>query len=183
MRFIVAECTRSNCGLYNKSVLTWSTKCSFTLSMEGSLVDKIDLQALHFSGTYCHKTGTRPPSCQTPRQPTIYVLADMWENNKLLFYTELKFKFQISKPISWNLCVTGLVFFLRKIKSRCAQHSLNVRTALYGTRSNLSTTSTKKWKKMCNNSRKISRSYNKWTKLVKRAPFCLNLKLFPKLFK
>ena len=24
------------------------------------------------SGTYCHKTGTRPPSCGTPQQPTIY---------------------------------------------------------------------------------------------------------------
>ena len=24
------------------------------------------------SGTYCHKTGTKPPSCVTPRQPTIY---------------------------------------------------------------------------------------------------------------
>ena len=28
------------------------------------------MQKLH--GTYCHKTGTRPPSCGTPRQPTIY---------------------------------------------------------------------------------------------------------------
>ena len=35
-------------------------------------MDKIDLQALHLNGTYCHKTGIRPPSCQTPRQPTIY---------------------------------------------------------------------------------------------------------------
>ena len=25
------------------------------------------------SGTYCHKTGTRPPSCITPQEPTIYV--------------------------------------------------------------------------------------------------------------
>ena len=25
------------------------------------------------SGTYCHKIGTRPPSCATPRQPTIYL--------------------------------------------------------------------------------------------------------------
>ena len=27
--------------------------------------------AINHSGTYCHKTGTRPPSCITPRQPTI----------------------------------------------------------------------------------------------------------------
>ena len=32
--------------------------------MEGSLVNKKDLQALYLSGTYCHKTSTRPPSCQ-----------------------------------------------------------------------------------------------------------------------
>ena len=25
------------------------------------------------SGTYCHKTGTRPPNCVTTRQPTIYL--------------------------------------------------------------------------------------------------------------
>ena len=31
-----------------------------------------DLQALYLSGTYCHKTGTRPPSCNMPRGPTIY---------------------------------------------------------------------------------------------------------------
>ena len=43
------------------------------LNLEGSLVDRTDLQALYFSGTYCHKTSIQPPSCQTPRQPTIYV--------------------------------------------------------------------------------------------------------------
>ena len=46
-------------------------QCSFILTMEGSLVDRTDLPALYLSGTYCHKTSTRPPSCQTPRQPTI----------------------------------------------------------------------------------------------------------------
>ena len=25
------------------------------------------------SWTYCHKTGTRPPNCVKPRQPTIYI--------------------------------------------------------------------------------------------------------------
>ena len=31
---------------------------------------KTDLQALYLSGTYCHRTGTRPPSCTKPRKPT-----------------------------------------------------------------------------------------------------------------
>ena len=31
-----------------------------------------DLQALYLSRTYCHKTCTRPPTCVTLRQPTIY---------------------------------------------------------------------------------------------------------------
>ena len=35
--------------------------------------DEMDLLALYLSGTDCHKTGTRPPSCTTPRQPTINV--------------------------------------------------------------------------------------------------------------
>ena len=26
----------------------------------------------HFSGTYCHRTDSRPPSCVTPQQPTIH---------------------------------------------------------------------------------------------------------------
>ena len=34
--------------------------------MEGLLVSKMDLQALNLSGTYCHKTGIRPPSCAKP---------------------------------------------------------------------------------------------------------------------
>ena len=32
---------------------------------------KKDLQALHLSRTYLHKTSTEPPSCGKPRQPTI----------------------------------------------------------------------------------------------------------------
>ena len=36
----------------------------FHFNNEGSLVDTIDLQALNLSGTYCHKTSKRPPSCQ-----------------------------------------------------------------------------------------------------------------------
>ena len=50
---------------------------SLVSTTEGSLVDKTDLLALNLSGTYCHKTGTRPPSCQAPQQPTIYAMASI----------------------------------------------------------------------------------------------------------
>ena len=33
-------------------------------------MNKRDQLALYLSGTYCHKAGTRPPSCVTPWQPT-----------------------------------------------------------------------------------------------------------------
>ena len=33
-----------------------------------------DFQALYLSGTYCHETGIRPPSCKMPREPTIYAI-------------------------------------------------------------------------------------------------------------
>ena len=49
-------------------VHAWSVLCMCTYHR----VIFIYIQKLQFSGTYCHKTGTRPPSCQTPRQPTIY---------------------------------------------------------------------------------------------------------------
>ena len=37
-------------------------------------MSKTNLQALNLSGTYCHKTGTRPPNCNTPRELTIFIL-------------------------------------------------------------------------------------------------------------
>ena len=42
------------------------TKCCLNKSV---LTHLLTYQA---SGTYCHKTITRPPSCVTPQQPTIY---------------------------------------------------------------------------------------------------------------
>ena len=39
-------------------------------------MNKTDLLALYLCGTYCHKTGTRPASCVTPRQPTTSMSPD-----------------------------------------------------------------------------------------------------------
>ena len=50
-----------------RNIILWVNNVNpvfFILTMEGSLVNKTDLQALYLSGTYCHKTGTRPPSCK-----------------------------------------------------------------------------------------------------------------------
>ena len=52
---------------------------------------KADLQDLFLSGIYCHKTGTRPPSCNKPREPTMYVRAFLmighlkYKSNFILF--------------------------------------------------------------------------------------------------
>ena len=45
----------------------------FDLMSGNILVNTTDLQALYLSGTFCHKTGTRPPSCTMPQERTIYV--------------------------------------------------------------------------------------------------------------
>ena len=48
-------------------VRTLSNKTESRLRHEKGLVQSnTDLQALYLSGTYCHKTGTRPPSCTLP---------------------------------------------------------------------------------------------------------------------
>ena len=54
--------------------LLWSICLFLFLSFinGGIFSEQRDLLALYLSGTYCHKTGTRPPSCVTPWQPTIY---------------------------------------------------------------------------------------------------------------
>ena len=44
-------------------------------------MNKVGLQALSLSGTYSHKTGTRPPSCGTPQQPTINVFLCIFIEN------------------------------------------------------------------------------------------------------
>ena len=45
----------------------------FLVSIYLSRLATSDLQALYLSGTYCHKTSTRPPSCNTPRELTVYL--------------------------------------------------------------------------------------------------------------
>ena len=47
-------------NLQQQQNLTSATKCSFILTMEGSLADKIELPALYLSKTYCHK-GVQDP--------------------------------------------------------------------------------------------------------------------------
>ena len=61
--------------IYRQStILLLLTRNMFYLfQLQGNLlVNKTELQALYLSGTYCHKTGTRPPCCNTPREPTIH---------------------------------------------------------------------------------------------------------------
>ena len=49
----------------NKTKLTNDHFIFFISTMEGSLANNIDLPALYLRETYCHKTGTRPPSLTT----------------------------------------------------------------------------------------------------------------------
>ena len=54
---------RTSSDVTNKCV-NFVNQMYFHFTMEGSLVNKRELLALHLSGTYCHKTITRPSSCQ-----------------------------------------------------------------------------------------------------------------------
>ena len=61
----------------------------FILTLEWSLVNKTDLIDLFLSGTYCHKTGTRPPSCITPRKPTIHSNKNFTKTRQFLHRNDL----------------------------------------------------------------------------------------------
>ena len=63
----------------------------------GIVSDKRDLLALYLSGTYCHKSGTRPPSSVTPWQLTIYrSLSLIFWWHKLFYNLILVFDFKIT---------------------------------------------------------------------------------------
>ena len=83
----------------------------FLLSTEGSLVNKRDLLALYLSGTFCHKTGTRLPSCDIYRQPTMYYLPtlDSRETYKTL---QLKYTYTLILPVPMQPLVFRIVFSL-----------------------------------------------------------------------
>ena len=61
---------------------------------EVSLVNKIDLQALNLSRTYCHKNGTRTPRCVTPWQLTIYSV-----NSALWSFSVLRFSLMVNSSV------------------------------------------------------------------------------------
>ena len=63
--------------------------------------------ALYLSGTYCHKTGTRTPSCGSPRQPTIYTTMPTSEQT----YHSKLFQFvQKLLKIFWCLHISGYIY-------------------------------------------------------------------------
>ena len=62
-------------SLYNST----SSQHRYAPGFKGKhIVNKRNLLAFYLSGTYCHKTGTRPPSCVAPQQWTIYVKMKMF---------------------------------------------------------------------------------------------------------
>ena len=80
----------------------------FILTTEGSLMNKLDLPTIFLSGTYCHKTGTRPPSCLSPRQPTMHANFSWWRHalSIMMLYTRSLtqeiFSIMSSKTSIWN---------------------------------------------------------------------------------
>ena len=67
-------------------------------------MNKTDLQAFYPSGTYCQKTGTRPPSCSKPRQPTIYVTGFPYEITNLVIDSKNNYL--------WLCVMCGFNFFV-----------------------------------------------------------------------
>ena len=64
----------------------------------------MNLQALKLKGTYCYKTGTRPPGCTKPQEPTIYPL-NLPDTQVLVFSVTTK----RSKSSPCNFFHVGLV--------------------------------------------------------------------------
>ena len=74
-------------------------------------------QRINLSGTYCHKTGTRPPSFTTPWEPTIYALPHVQYSISFLircFETQV-FYFLVFQKLSKMLidnCTSGSAPFV-----------------------------------------------------------------------
>ena len=93
-------------------------KCSFiftTFTTEGFLVDKMDLLALYLSGTYRHKTGTRPPSCQ---------LLD----NRLLMPMRVRHKSRKGSVIVLSTDIPDWIYsyIIQSLVSTVSESSLNI---------------------------------------------------------
>ena len=78
-----------------KTVLTSST--SVLSSINGGIIsEQKRLTSPNLSETYCHRTGTRPPICMTPQQPTVYkflqrMVFSIWEEDcgKLVNWSDI----------------------------------------------------------------------------------------------
>ena len=90
--------------LYPLFWVVWLAYIVFILYYNGK--SPIYLLALYLSGTYCQKTGTRPPSCAAPRQPTIYLA--LWSSAfSEIFCTIVKVRFG---PLGLELRPRALLF-------------------------------------------------------------------------
>ena len=78
----------------------------FLSSMEISLVNKIDLLA------YCHQTGTRPPSCVTPRQLNIHPIVSK--------VTILQIKVAEIQCLLGRVCDCSSLMILHYTQSQCS---------------------------------------------------------------
>ena len=76
----------------------------FTLNTKEPLVNKTDLLALFLGGTYCHKTGIRPPSSTSPWEPTIYI-SDKFDVQMIIVCPIIQFVCILetfSDPFKWE---------------------------------------------------------------------------------
>ena len=68
--------SNANMSIFNiieySQTLLLKTQVYFHFTTEGSLVNKRDLLALYFSGTYCHKTSTSPLAVNSSRTNYLY---------------------------------------------------------------------------------------------------------------